>query len=213
VRIYDLQRKSPQESDLEIAMTDRIENELLATKVSFAEIHGNIKTLRELTDSNSDTLKDLSKQVNKLNESVAALGVKSESDTLKELSKQVGGLNERVAALGVKADFNIFTSIGGIVAITVAAFSITNTMISRQSVPPDPVKMQAVFNHWQAQAAAQRPVVEDQWRQWFPPRPEPQPPAAGTTAKPTEGPPIWKPDSGLQIEGPGWEREAPHPGR
>jgi hypothetical protein len=194
-------------------MVDKIEDELSSIKVNFAEVHGDIKTLKELTNHNSDALKELSKQVSRLNESVAALGAKAESDTLKELSKQVRRLNESVAALGVKANFNIFTSIGGIVAITVAAFSITNTMISRQSVPPDPVQMQAVFNHWQAQAAAQRPVVEDQWRQWFPPRPEPQLPAAGTTAKPTEGPPIWKPGSGLQIEGPGWEGEAPLPGR
>lgn len=111
VRTYDLQRQSPQESDLETAMTDKIEDELLKIKVNFAEIHGNIKTVRELTDYNSDTLKDLSKQVNKLNESVAALGVKAESDTLKDLSKQVNRLNENVAELGVKANFNIFTSI------------------------------------------------------------------------------------------------------
>lgn len=202
VRTYDLQRKSPQESDLEIAMTDKIEDELLSIKVNFAEIHGNIKTVRELTDYNSDTLKDLSKQVNKLNESVAALGVKAESDTLKDLSKQVNRLNENVAELGVKANFNIFTSIAGIVAIAVALFSITNTMLSRQRTSPNPVQMQAVFKHWQAQTEAQRPVVIDQWERWFPPQPEPKPPAAGSTQKP-----IGIQPSAIPMGAPGWEQK------
>jgi hypothetical protein len=202
VRIYDLQRKRPQESDLEIAMTDKIEDELLSIKVNFVEIHGNIKAVRELTDYNNETLKDLSKQVNKLNESVAALGVKAESDTLKDLSKQVNRLNENVAELGVKANFNIFTSIAGIVAIVVALFSITNTMLSRQRTLPDPVQMQAVFKHWQAQAEAQRPVVIDQWEHWFPPQPEPKPPAAGSTQKPTGMQP-----SAIPMGAPGWEQK------
>jgi uncharacterized protein YukE len=208
VRTYDLQRKSPQESDLEIAMTDKIEDELLSIKVNFAEIHGNIKTVRELTDYNSDTLKDLSKQVNKLNESVAALGVKAESDTLKDLSKQVNRLNENVAELGVKANFNIFTSITGIVAIAVALFSITNTMLSRQRTSPDPVQMQAVFKHWQAQTEAQKPVVIDQWERWFPPQPEPKPPAAGSTQKPTGIQP-----SAILMGAPGWEQKGASSGR
>ena len=208
VRTYDLQKQSPQESDLETAMTDKIEDELLKIKVNFAEIHGNIKTVRELTDYNSDTLKDLSKQVNKLNESVAALGVKAESDTLKDLSKQVNRLNENVAELGVKANFNIFTSIAGIIAIAVALFSITNTMLSRQRTSPDPVQMQAVFKHWQAQTEAQRPVVIDQWERWFPPQPEPKPPAAGSTQKTTGMQP-----SAIPMGAPGWEQKGASNGR
>jgi hypothetical protein len=207
VRIYDLQRKRPQESDLEMAMTDKIEDELLSIKVNFVEIHGNIKTVRELTDYNSETLKDLSKQVNKLNESVAALGVKAESDTLKDLSKQVNRLNENVAELGVKANFNIFTSITGIVAIAVAMFSITNTMLSmlsRQRTLSDPVQMQAVFKHWQAQADAQRPVVIEQWEHWFPPQPEPKPPAAGSTQ---EEKATGMQPSAIPVGAPGWEQK------
>lgn len=209
LRTYDLRRNSPQESDLEIAMTDKIEDELLSLKANFnvnlAEINSSINTLRQLTSHNGDTVKDLSQQVNKLAENVAASSYTG--DTVKDLSKQVNRLNENVAALGVKANFNIFTSIGGIVAITVAAFSITNTMLSRQRTSPDPVQMQAVFKHWQSQAEAQRPVVADQWEQWFPPQPEPKPPAAGSTEKQDGLPP-----SEIPMEGPGWEPPRQRPG-